>query len=181
MVPEVVKIPERSALVLDGAGGPESVAFRRGVAAVYRVAHALARRTAERGQPIAVGPLETRWCAENDLDLRAAPRERWCWQLRLSVPDDVRDCEVALAVVAAAAERERLKEVGHVHLERLPAERVCRGVHRGPRATEDETLAAIDRAAIAGDLVPTHAHVEIRSEYPRRTRSERFVLLRELA
>ena len=42
-------------------------------------------------------------------------------------------------------------------------------------------LAAIDRAAIAGDLVPTHAHVEIRSEYPRRTRSERFVLLRELA
>lgn len=69
-----------------------------------------------------------------------------------------------------------------MRLERFAAQRVCRAVHVGPRATEEATLAEIDRAAFAGELVPTHAHLQVCLTDPSRTPLEKLqtVLLREL-
>jgi len=187
---DVADVPARTVLALDGAGGPEGEAFGRSVGAVYGVAYTLRFARKARNRAFAVGALEARWWAEGaraPAALAVAPREAWRWRLRMAVPADVRDAEVAEAIRAATSKRggklEGSAEAGRVGLERIPAARMGRILHVGPYADEPASFARIRAALAAAGLVPGNAHLEVYLSDPRRTAPARLrtVLLLELS
>lgn len=178
-VPEMVAVPARTAVALDGAGPPDGPAFPRAVGALYGAAYGLKFARKARGADFKVGPLEGRWWAEGapEGDL-AAPRETWRWRLRIAVPGDVAEAELAAVVQAAVARKggrlEGSEEARRVALERIPAARVARILHIGPYADEPASFARLGQALREAGLRRARPHVEIYLSDPRRTRPEKL-------
>ena len=185
--PDVVAVPARSAVAIDGAGPPDEPGFQRAVGALYGVAYGLKFARKPGGRDFKIGPLEGRWWAEGapERDLQA-PRHTWRWRLRIAVPDDVVGAEVAAIARAAVAKKggklEGSGEALRVALERIPAMRVGRILHVGPYATEPASFARMEVALAAAGLRRAHPHVEIYLSDPRRAKPEKLktVLLGEI-
>ncbi|MBU6423585.1 MAG: GyrI-like domain-containing protein [Chloroflexi bacterium] len=185
---DIVGIPARSVIAIDGEGEPGSVRFQSALRAAYGLALSLALRRKRDGRgEFAIGPLEGRWWSDQVLPCSRAPRRSWRWTLRIAVPRDVTKSELSRAVEAVTTKRggalERSTEARHARLERLPRQRVGRILHVGPYATESASLAKIRDEIERHGLVCADRHVEIYLGDPRRTKPERSrtVLLRELA
>ena len=187
--PDIVAIPARTVLALDGKGAPEGESFQHSVAAVYGVAYNLkfARKKAGRGD-FKIGPLEARWWTdEPGRRLPDVPRHAWRWQLRLALPQDVSVVELARAVDEATHKRggklDRSAEAGRVALVLLPAKRYGRVLHIGPYAAEAESFARIATVLQQAGLATGNAHVEVYLNDPRRAKPAKLktVLLLELA
>jgi hypothetical protein len=186
--PDVVAVPARSVLALDGEGAPEGETFQQSVAAMYGVAYTLkfARKKAS-GLDFKIGPLEARWwTASSGRLLPETPRTAWRWQLRLALPDDVTAGELARAIDAAThrhgGKLEGSGQAARLVLAKLPAARFGRALHIGPYSTEGQSFERIIAAIVrAGELAGT-AHVEVYLGDPRRTKPEQLktVLLLEL-
>ncbi|HSN15105.1 MAG TPA: GyrI-like domain-containing protein [Anaeromyxobacteraceae bacterium] len=187
---DVVEIPGRTVLAIDGAGGPEQAPFQRSVGALYGVAYSLRFARKPAGGDFKIGPLEGRWWAEGALAASAAgvpPRETWRWRLRLGVPDGVTDHEVADVIQAATMKKggklEGSADARRVALERIPAATMGRVLHVGPYADEPASFERIRAALTAAGRSGGNAHLEVYLSDPRRTKPEKLktVLLRELA
>ena len=184
--PDVVEVPARTALAIDGSGGPDGAAFGRSVGALYGIAYGLKFARKDRGPTFKIGPLEGRWWAEGVRESAGPPpRDAWRWRLRLAVPSDVRDAELAGVVRAATLRKggklEGSEEARRVFLERLPGATAGRILHVGPYADEPRSLARVDVAMTAARVEPARSHLEIYLSDPRRTPPARLrtVLLRE--
>ena len=184
---DVVTIPARNVLAYEGKGAPESEAFQRAFGALYGVAYTLkfARKFAG-GHEFKIGPIEGRWWAAIEgTEFVKAPRDTWCWRLRIAVPDDVTKNEVRATIQAATTKKggklENSADAKKVVLERIPAERVGRALHIGPYAEEGRTFQAIEEALAREGVKPAFSHVEVYLNDPRRTPAARLktVLLRE--
>jgi hypothetical protein len=188
--PDVVEIPERTVVCIDGSGGPDGESFGRSIQALYGVAYGLKFARKPAGRDFKIGPLEGRWWAEGAPSRSRAgvpPRETWRWRLRLAVPDDVSDAEIA-AVARAATTRKGGKlegspEPARVARERVRAQVMGRVLHRGPYADEPASFERIRAALSAAGRTGGNAHLEVYLSDPRRTRPEKLktVLLLELA
>jgi hypothetical protein len=177
--PDVVDVPARSAIAIDGAGPPDEPGFDRAVAALYGVAYGLKFARKPGGRDFKVGPLEGRWWAEGAPEgVRQAPRDTWRWRLRIAVPDDVVEADVAAVVRAAVAKKggklEASAEALRVALERIPAARAGRILHVGPYATEPASFARMGEALAAAGLRRAHPHVEVYLSDPRRSKPEKL-------
>jgi len=186
-VPEVIETPARTAVALDGAGPPDAEPFARSIGAIYGAAYGLKFSRKASGLTFKIGPLEGRWWAEGAPECGLqAPRESWRWRLRLAVPDDVDDAELA-EVVRAATSRRRGKLEGSAEAKRVFVERIGpathgRILHVGPYADEPRSLARLDAALEGAKLRPARSHLEVYLSDPRRTAPARLrtVLLREI-
>lgn len=187
--PDVVTVPTRTVLTLDGRGAPEGESFQNSVAAIYGVAYGLkfARKKAGR-RDFKIGPLEARWWTDQpDRRLPDVPRETWCWQLRMAMPSDMRAAELAQTVEAAAHKKGGKlagnPEVARVTLSELPSARCGRVLHIGPYATEGASFGRIATALAEALLTPGNAHAEVYLSDPRRTKPDKLktVLLLEAA
>jgi hypothetical protein len=184
---DVVRVPARRAVAIDGAGPPDAPAFSAAIGALFGVAYGLKFARKAGGHDFKVGPIEGRWWAEGAREeTLEAPRETWRWRIRIAVPDDVKVEEVA-AVAKAARARKGGKlfgsaEVLRVFLERIPAARLGRILHVGPYADEPASFARMDAAVAAAGLRRARPHVEVYLSDPRRTTPAklRTVLLGEL-
>jgi len=185
--PDLVEVPARTVLAIDGAGSPEGDAFGRSIGAIYGAAYGLKFTRRDRGDSFNIGPLEGRWWAEGvEEGVLQAPKEAWRWRLRIAVPDDVGEAELA-EIVRAATSRKGAKlegdeEARRVAIERLPRATLGRILHVGPYSEEPRSFARIDAAVAAAGRRPARPHVEIYLSDPRRTSPVklRTVLLREL-
>lgn len=186
--PDVITVPARTVLAIEGAGAPEDAAYASGLAALSGIAYSLkfARKNGG-GTPFKIGPMESRWwAAVDDGEFFQAPRDKWRWRLRIAMPDDVIEAEVTGTVRAAVGKRggklENSLEAVKVFLEHVPALRFGRALHVGPYAEEPRTLTAIHGALSKEGLAPAYAHVEVFVSDPRRTLPAklRTVLLREV-
>jgi hypothetical protein len=185
--PDVVDVPARIALAIDGAGPPDSPVFERALGALYGVAYGLKFARKPAGRNFKVGPLEGRWWAEGaPEDVLQVPRETWRWRLRIGVPGDVVEADVAAIVRAAVGKKggklEGSEEARRVALERIPAARVGRILHVGPYAAEKASFARMEEALAAAGLRRARPHVEVYLSDPRRTKPEKLktVLLGEI-
>src|SRR5689334_3948608 len=90
--PELIDVPKRRFLMVDGAGDPESAgAFQEAIGALYSVAYTLKFALKKsKGDTFVVPPLEALWWNGDDdvIDLTDENRE-WRWRLMLAIPDDV--------------------------------------------------------------------------------------------
>ncbi len=185
--PDVVKVPGRTVLAIDGAGPPDGAPFQRSVGALYGAAYGLKFARKAGGGGFKIGPLEGRWWAEGAPETKGPPpRETWRWRLRIAVPDGVRASELAEVVRVAVSRKggklEGSEEARRVRLERIPRARLGRVLHVGPYADEPRSLARMDSAVAAAGLRPARAHLEIYLSDPRRVAPARLrtVLLREV-
>ena len=187
--PEVVAVPARTVLALDGQGAPEGQAFQESIGAIYGVAYTLkfARKKA-RGGDFKIGPLEARWWTEKPgRNVWDTPRQTWRWQLRMAIPRDVRAAELARTIEDATHKKggklEGSPEAARLVLAQLPTARLGKVLHVGPYATEGESFARIAAAVKDAGLVARNAHVEVYLSDPRRTKAEKLktVLLVEVA
>jgi hypothetical protein len=187
--PDLVVIPARTVLALAGRGAPGDAAFQRSVGALHGITYGLkfARRAHGKGD-FHIGPLEARWWNDApDRPFLETPPATWRWCLRLGVPDDVTDAELA-GVVQAAIGNKRGKLVGSVEAEeialvRLPTERCARALHVGAYSDEKATFDRIFARLAAEGVAAAPRHAEIYLGDPTRTPPARLrtVLLVELA
>jgi hypothetical protein len=185
--PDVVAVPARAAVAIDGAGPPDDPSFTRALGALYGVAYGLKFSRKPSGREFKIGPLEGRWWAEGAPEgILLAPRHTWRWRLRIGVPDDVAEADVAAVVRAAVTKKggklEGSDEATRVALERIPVTRMGRVLHVGPYANELASFARMEETLAAAGLRRARPHVEVYLSDPRRTKPERLktVLLGEI-
>ena len=180
--PEVVEVPARTV-----AGPPDSAAFGLTLGALYGAAYGLKFARKRTGSTFRIGPLEGRWWAEGAPAVGRAPPEAWKWRLRLGVPADVSEGELADVIRAATTRKggklEGSAEAVRVRLERIAPAKLGRILHHGPYADEPRSFASLDAEVDVAGLRPARSHLEVYLSDPRRTAPERLrtVLLRELA
>jgi len=187
--PDIVTVPARSVLALDGQGAPEGDVFQQAVAAIYGIAYTLKFARKKSGGPdFKIGPLEARWWADKPgRHLLDAPRETWRWQLRMALPDDARAPELVRAIETGTHKKggklEGNAQVANIVLATIPTQRFGRMLHVGPYATEGESFAKILEVVEHAGLKAGHAHLEVYLSDPRRTKADKLktVLLLELA
>lgn len=169
--PDIVRVPQRTVLALDGQGEPDGIRFQRAVGALYNVAYTLkfARKASHRGD-FRIGPLESRWWSDQvGVPLISAPRSTWRWQLRMAVPDDMREGEVAEAAAEVQRKKFDIGEAQRVHVVTLPPQTVGRALHIGPYQDEGRTFDHIRVALAAARIEPVGRHLEIYLSDPRST------------
>ncbi len=184
---DLVTIPARSVLSIDGSGEPGGDRFQHAIRALYGIAYTLKFTRRREGRPdFGIGPLEGRWWSDQIIPCTRSPRHTWRWTLRMAVPRDVTKAELARAIDAATTKRggalQHSADARRVELERLPRQRMGRILHIGPYATESASLTKVrDEIERRGGSCADR-HLEIYFGDPRRTRPERLrtVLLREL-
>lgn len=187
--PEIVTVPERMAVAIDGRGAPSSELFAQALGTLYGVAYTLkfARKKSGQGVPFKVAALEGRWAAEGCPDESTVPPpESWTWRLRIGVPPDMSEAEVAAAVREATTKKGGRLEgsivAGRVFLEKIPEGRCGRILHIGPYADEPRSFAVLVPVIEEAGLSPVRPHLEVYLSDPRRTPPEKLktVLLKEV-
>lgn len=188
--PEIVTVPARLALAIDGRGAPSSEDFQQALGALYGMAYGLkfARKKAARGTSFKVGALEGRWSAEGWSDTATVPPpDKWTWRLRMAVPPDMTDVEVAALIRELTTKKggklEGSAVAGRIFLENIAQGRCGRILHIGPYADEPRSFALLAPVIQASGLRASHSHIEIYLCDARRTQPEKLktVLLKELS
>ncbi|WP_402464374.1 GyrI-like domain-containing protein [Isoptericola aurantiacus] len=170
--PELVTVPPRPYLLVDGAGDPAGPAYAEAVATLYPLAYAL--RAAIRdatGTAYTVMPLEGLWWAEEIERFRELPRSAWRWTLMISLPDDVAQVD-AVDVVARTTTARDLP--ASVRLEPYGDGEAAQVLHRGPYADEAPTVDALHAFVTASGRQLAGTHHEIYLSDPRRVAPERM-------
>ena len=185
--PDIVDVPARTVVAIDGKGEPGGNAFTRSLQAVYGAAYTLKFGRKGTGRPaFSIGPLEGRWWWDRPGPTPPAPKD-WRWTLRIGVPRDVSATELRHAIDAANEKKKRKAgpdpDLGRVHIEKVRRQKVGRILHVGPYSAEPASLEAIARTAAARGRRCSGPHVEVYLSDPRRVAPSRLrtVLLRELA
>ena len=179
-LPDIVRVPERTVLALEGAGPPEQGAFQRSIGAIYAVAYGLKFAQKAKGHDFRIGPIEARWWSDAPPAAigEAPPRETWRWELRMGVPDGIAERDVAAVVQALAARQRGNAEVASaarsVRVVVLAPQTLGRVLHIGPYADEPRSLAKARDALCDAGLQPKGPHIEVYLNDPRRTASARL-------
>jgi hypothetical protein len=186
---DIVSVPHRRCLAIDGIGSPHAPMFQQSVEALYGVGYTLkfARKKTGKGD-FKVGPLESHWSAAPSWDGEGKPPpEAWHWRLRIGVPSDVTRDEIERIKHDVVAKRSGKLHgsvvVPHVFVESIPNQRLGRVLHVGPYADEQASFALISAALDRAGLTPAPTHIEVYRNDPTRTPPAGLetVLLRELA
>ena len=187
--PDLVDVPARLVLALDGAGGPEEPGFASAIGVLYGVSYALRFARKKAGKPVfKVGILEAEWWAEgDDLPVLEVPaRSAWRWRVQMCVPPDVGEKEVSAIVETVTTKRggklEGSDEARRIRLVKLDTSRFARILHVGPYATEHESFAKIDDLLAGEGRAREPRHLEVYLSDPSQTAPEKLktVLLTKL-
>ncbi len=179
--PDLVDVPERTVLAVDGEGGPSTPAFTSAIQALYTVGYALRFARKGAGRPVfKVGPLVGEWRAEGEsLEPGRLPApEDWRWSLQIDVPPDT-TAEAVARAVRDATEKPKGKlaenaEARRIELRTLPTARFARILHTGPYATEPESFGKMAALLSGHRLEREPWHVEVYLSDPGRTAPEKL-------
>lgn len=174
---EVVDLPARNYLMVDGAGDPNTAPeYAAALEALYPVAYTVKFASKRQlGRDYVVPPLEGLWWAD-DMEAFTGSRDaaQWRWTMMILVPDWVEAAMVAEAVAAVAAE-EPPARLADVRFAPLAEGRCVQTLHLGPYAEEGPILARMHHEFIPQQgLRMTGRHHEIYLSDPRRTAPDKL-------
>lgn len=171
--PDIVKIPSRLALAIDGTGAPGKGDFQTALQALYGVAYTLKFTRKKTGRAdFKIGALEGKW---------SGSATAWEWRLRITVPRDVTAVELRAVLAAKKGKLAGNPRADDVYLEKIPAARMGRILHVGPYADEPATFDKL--APLIAAEQPSPWHLEVYLGDPRRVAPSklRTALFREIA
>jgi hypothetical protein len=170
--PNVVDVPERRLLALDGIGDPIGPGFLAACEALVAGADAVAAiRRRRTGGPVPLGHLEAIWWKEETtrwLEAVDSPQP-WHWELLIECPSRVADDEAVAALQGAAADRAALPDIERVRLIRFAEGRCVQILHVGAFDTKAKLLPWLFGEIAAMGLRVSGRHHEIYVTDPRRT------------
>ncbi|MEG3615581.1 GyrI-like domain-containing protein [Isoptericola haloaureus] len=170
--PELVTVPPRPYLLVDGAGAPGGPAYLAAVTSLYPVAYALRAAVKEAiGTAYTVMPLEGLWWAEEIERFRELPRSAWLWTMMISLPDDVAAVPAVDVVERTTAARGL---PARVRLEHFGDGDAAQVLHVGPYTEEAPTVDALHAFVAASGRELAGRHHEIYLSDPRRVAPERL-------
>lgn len=188
---DVVAVPKRQCLAINGKGSPQAPAFAEAIGALYGTAYTLKfgrKKATKARQDFKVGPLEGRWSADAPPGTKGVPSpDRWRWRLRIGVPADVTLAEVEGikrdVVAKKGGKLQGSALVAQVFLESIPAQRAGRILHVGPYGKEPASFDLIAQVLEKAGLPAAPTHIEVYLNDPSRTNPDKLktVLLRDLA
>jgi len=171
--PDVVDVGRGTYLTLTGEGAPDGLAFGAAVAALYAVAYSVKFACKELGRNFKVAPLEASWWVDEPTRWAETPREQWCWEARIRVPDFVDEEQVDEAEVRLAAAGKE-GPVDRVLVKEIDDGPCVRVLHVGPYSNEMKTIVAMHHFAEEAGYTLLGRHHEVYLSDPRRTRPERL-------
>ncbi|WLP89335.1 GyrI-like domain-containing protein [Gordonia sp. NB41Y] len=175
---DIVDVPARSYLMIDGHGDPNSAPeFAEAIAALYPVAYALKFHSKrELGRDYVVPPLEGLWWATDpDSFTTARDKSRWDWTLLLMIPDWLGAEDVEAAFGAVRAKRAVPGRIDDIRVAGLTEGRCVQTLHVGSFDDEAPVLEEMHQRFIpAHGLAMTGTHHEIYLSDFRRTAVQRL-------
>lgn len=173
--PNLVDVPERRLLALEGIGHPIGPGFLEACHALSASAEAVAavrhRRT---GGPVPLGHPEAIWWKKDTaswLDAVESPHP-WHWEALIECPANIADDEVNAALVRAAANPGALLDIERVRLIRFTEGRCVQILYIGPFDAKANLLSWLFSEIAAMGLRVAGRHHEIYMTDPRRTAPE---------
>ncbi len=172
--PAIIDVPPMNALMVDGAGDPNSPAFQEAIGSLYSVAYTL-KFSFKKDKAIdyPVMALEGLWCADDPAVFMSDKRDEWKWTLFIVLPDVVTKKDVA-AAVAAVKKKAKFPRFPEVRFERFTEGRSAQIMHVGPYAAERPTIERLHRFVEAEGYRLRGRHHEIYLGDPRRAAPEKL-------
>lgn len=172
--PRTVTIGPALYLAVEGHGEPGGVEFQEKLSALYGVLYTIKFAAKRRGQDFKASGMEGLWWTPSgDSNYLEIPRQDWCWQLMVRVPEfvSVEDLEAARDELRG---RGKTGDFDGVGLESLDEGLCVQALHVGPYETESETLRKMDELVQRNGLMYRGLHHEIYLSDPRRVPPERI-------
>lgn len=172
--PELVDVPERPFLMIDGAGDPNtSTEYADAVAALYPIAYGLraAIKTAT-GDAYTVMPLEGLWWADDMATFSVDAKGDWKWTMMICLPPPVTG-ELFDEVAPAVIDKKKLTAGNLVRVDTFAEGPAAQIMHRGPYATEAPTIERLHAFIEAQQKDRRGVHHEIYLTDPRRVAPEK--------
>ena len=173
--PELIEVPERTFLMIDGRGDPNTaIGYAQAIEALFSIAYTakFSLKRAPDGIDYAVPPLEGLWWSAG-ASFPTENKSSWEWTMMLPQPDVVTS-QIFVAARAAANERKPLAAIGLVRLERFKEGRAAQILHLGPYAEEAPTIQRLHAFIAEQACEQTGKHHEIYLGDPRRTAPEKL-------
>ncbi|WP_235566852.1 GyrI-like domain-containing protein [Microbacterium sp. Root180] len=174
---EVIDVPPRRYLMVDGRGDPNSsAAYADAVSALYGVAYKLKFQSkVDLGRDYVVMPLEGLWWSDDMASFTTArDKSQWSWTMMILVPDWTEGAHVD-AARAVVASKEGTAAVDALRFEELAEGRCVQTLHVGSYDEEAPVLDEMHHRFIPGaGLRMRGLHHEIYLADPRRTAPERL-------
>ncbi|MGW4118601.1 GyrI-like domain-containing protein [Nocardia sp. NPDC004711] len=137
---------------VSGVGAPLGDAYTEAVSTLYRAAYGAKKIAKAEGNDFVVPKLEGLWWVESDRPALQVPRDEWHWTMMIRMPGPVTPDMVSGATFEQLTEGDAIQVM-----------------HRGPYATEPETLARMEAFMAEHHLTMNGRHHEIYLSDPRRT------------
>lgn len=174
---EVVELPERHYLMVDGGGDPNNAPeYTAALEALYPVAYKVKFASKQQlGRDYVVPPLEGLWWAD-DMETFTGSRDatQWRWTMMILVPEWV-DAALVAGAIAAVDAGDPPAKLAEVRFAPLAEGRCVQTLYLGPYSDEGPVLARMHHEFIpAQGLRMTGRHHEIYLSDPRRTAPEKL-------
>lgn len=172
--PELVELPPRPYLMIDGAGDPNtSPVYRDAVAALYPLAYGLRRALKDAsGVAYTVMPLEALWWVPDMSEFSIERKDEWQWTAMICQPDEV-TAELAATVLPDVTVKKKLASGHLARVEVFDEGRAAQILHRGPYADEAPTIDRLHRFIVDGGFEFRDKHHEIYLSDPRKVAPEK--------
>lgn len=172
--PQLVEVPERSFLAIDGVGDPEAPAFQEAIGALYSLAYTIKFALKAQGVEFSVMPLEGLWAMADGSAFDVNARDRWGWTAMIGQPDAVKPEHVSQALDAIRKKKKHTPAHDRVRFERIREGLAAQIMHIGPYAEEGPTVEQL-HAFVAAHGYELHGlHHEIYLGDPRRSAPEKL-------
>lgn len=179
--PEIVNVPTRHVLAVDGVGGPGTPEFTDAISALYGIGYALRSMRKVSGMPVyKVGPLVGEWRADgaNSPAHEVPDQGAWRWCLQVCVPSDTTQAQLDAVIHETTAKKKGKLEgntvARHVKLHDVEPALFARVLHIGPYSTEPESFAKIGRLLATKGYTREFWHVEVYISDPNKTAPEKL-------
>lgn len=180
---DLIKVPQQSFLMIDGAGNPGTApAYGRAVAALFGLSYGLKFHGKPHGVDHVVPPLEGLWWADDMDSFISGEKDKWLWTMMIRQPDWVVDEDLAqvLESVVVKTAKKRRAATDEATLRKVRLEGFCEGqvvqvLHIGSYNQEGPILADMHKRFIPNNgLVMRGLHHEIYLGDPRKVSPEKL-------
>ncbi|WP_455391862.1 GyrI-like domain-containing protein [[Eubacterium] cellulosolvens] len=158
--PELETFDEALYLAIEGIGAPAGDEFNKKVSALYPLAYGVKNLYKKAGSDFGVPKLEGLWWVDSDKPFIEIPREKWCWQLLIRMPEFVTFTMIEEAK-EVVIKKKKLKLVNEISLHKMNEGLSVQVLHIGPYSTEPETIERMVDFIRDNNLVPNGLHHEI--------------------
>ncbi|WP_245957405.1 GyrI-like domain-containing protein [Chitinophaga flava] len=161
-------------LTINGQGDPNGEAFAENIGALYTVAYGIKFLCKKADSDFTVSKLEGFWWVEDAKgDPRQAPRDQWCYELAIRMPDFVTRQQLSASVMSAEKKKQSTL-FRNVDLKTIEEGRCVQIMHIGPFSEEPVSLKKLEVLMEQQNLKMNGRHHEIYLSDFRKTAPEKL-------